>query len=104
MLLRVPSRPSADFLWPGVGDLLVSERVRTLWEREGFTGAVFSRAECDRAIVPAFGSTRPIVFEPRMWRGEDASLLPTTLYVIVTDRARRALEQVRATTLGTDSQ
>jgi hypothetical protein len=31
LLLRVPSRPTADFLWPGVGDLLASDRVRALW-------------------------------------------------------------------------
>ena len=159
LLLRVPSRPTADFLWPGVGDLVVSERVQTLWEREGFTGATFSRAEfervgrrpataalrprggepegvlrraapvadaselprygyitvtgtselppgvdassvcagCGRAVVPAFGSTRRIVFEPPMWRGEDAALLATTLHIVVTDRVRRALEGLGAT-------
>jgi len=159
VLVRVPSRPSADFLWPGVGDLLVSERVRSLWEHEAFTGAVFSRtefervgrraadaalrprggepegmlrravpvadtndlprywfitvtgtselppgvdassvcAECGRAVVPAFGSARRIVFEPRMWRGDDVALLATTLHVIVTDRVRRALEHMGAT-------
>jgi hypothetical protein len=48
LLLRVPSRPEADFLWPGVGDILVSERVRALWERDGVTGAVFSRVEYER--------------------------------------------------------
>ena len=159
ILLRVPSRPTADILWPGVGDLLASERVKALWERESFTGVVFSRAEfervgrrpataalrssggepedalrrippavdtvglprywyatvtgtselppgvdaasvcveCGRAVVPAFGSARRILFEPRMWRGEDASLLATTLHVIVTDRVRRALEELGAT-------
>jgi hypothetical protein len=133
--------------------------VRALWEREGFTGGVFSRAElervgrrpataalrssggepedvlrrippaedpgglprywyatvtgtselppgvdpasvcaeCGRAVVPAFGSARRILFESRMWRGQDASLLATTLHVIVTDRVRRALEQLGAT-------
>jgi hypothetical protein len=159
VLLRVPSRPTADLLWPGVGDLLASERVRALWEREGFTGIVFSRAEfervgrrpatatlrtrggepedvlrripaavhpgglprywyatvagtselppgvdatsvcaeCGRAVVPALGSSRRILFESRMWRGEDATLLATTRYVIVTDRVRLALEQLGAT-------
>jgi len=159
VLIRVPSRPSADFLWPGVGELLVSERVRLLFELEGFTGAVFSRAEfervgrraadaalrprggepegtlrravpvadtnglprywymtitgtselppgvetssvcaeCGRAVVPAFGSARRIMFESRMWRGEDVALLATTLHVIVTDRVRRALEDIDAT-------
>ena len=159
LLLRVPSRPTADFLWPGVGDLLASDRVRALWEHEGFTGAVFSRtdfervgrrspgaplrtrggepegamrsaaavadptglprywhvsvtgtselppgvdassvcAECGRAVVPAFGSSRRIVFEPRMWRGTDASVLATTLHVVVTDRVRAALERLSVT-------
>lgn len=158
LMLRVPSRPAADFLWPGVGDVLASERVREAWEREGFTGAVFSRVEieragrrfakatrrpsggepedalrrvpladtnglprywhltitgtselppgvdaastcpeCSRAVVPAHGSARQIVFEPRMWRGDDAARLATTLFVIVTDRVRLALETLDAT-------
>lgn len=48
LLLRVPSRPEADVLWPGMGDLLAVERVRAAWEHESFTGAVFSRVEFER--------------------------------------------------------
>jgi hypothetical protein len=48
LLLSVPSRPEADFLWPGAGDILVSERVKEAWEQRGFTGGVFSRVVLER--------------------------------------------------------
>jgi len=44
VLLKVPSRPKADFLWPPIA-VLVSERVRALCVDEGWTGVVFSRVE-----------------------------------------------------------
>jgi hypothetical protein len=53
--------------------------------------------ECARAVVPAFGGTRRIVFEPRMWRGADVTRLATTLYVVITDRVRAGLEHQGAT-------
>lgn len=49
-LMRIPSWPQADFLWPDgrLGTFLVSERVRELWERMDATGVVFSRVEVER--------------------------------------------------------
>lgn len=54
-------------------------------------------SECGRAVVPVSGSTRRIVFEPEMWRGEDVCRLATTAYVIVTDRIKQGLERVSGT-------
>lgn len=48
LLLRLASTPEADVLWPGVGHLLVSERVRVAFDAEGITGAVFARVAYDR--------------------------------------------------------
>ncbi|HEX6368951.1 MAG TPA: hypothetical protein VF006_08460 [Longimicrobium sp.] len=46
-VMRIPSWPEADFLWPDtrLGTFLVSERVLTLWKGMDVTGAVFSRVE-----------------------------------------------------------
>ena len=158
-LLRVPSRPETDFLWPEVGQFLVSERVRAGWVRSGLTGVTFSRVEyarvgqrssrsplaprggaepedmlrrippdkgeglqsyfavtvtgtsglppgvdaesicpeCDRARGSSNDPARRLVFTPGMWRGEDVTVLATTLYTIVTEKVRQTLEDVGAT-------
>lgn len=55
--------------------------------------------ECGRAMIPASGSSRRILFEPSMWRGADVCRLATTALVIVTERVKQGLEHLAATNI-----
>lgn len=156
--LDVPSRPRADFLWGSLGSVVVSQRVRKLFESERVGGLAFypvtlrkigkrearlpapmpSTGEPEDIIreVPLLKRTesvgpyyemlilsqsryppggepmsvcsgcgreaidndkRQIVMRPSMWRGDDIFFLATTLYIVITDRLKRLLQDLKVT-------
>ena len=156
--LDVPSRPRADFLWSSLGSVVISERIRTLFESELIRGIAFcpvtlrkigkrearlsppipSTGEPEDLIqeVPLLTRTGPIgpyyemvilsdsayppggepvsvcsgcgresidndkrqiVMRSSMWRGGDIFFLATTLHIIISDRLRRLLQELKVT-------
>ncbi len=42
--LDVPSRPRADFLWSSIGSVIISHRMKDLFEKHGVGGVAFAKA------------------------------------------------------------
>lgn len=155
-LVRLPSRPRADFLWGSLGSYIVSKRVKELFDRQGFSGCAFFPAVIEKIgrreahlppPLPSSGEPEDIMhsakdpptpeigeyFEmivckdslrvpeavPRtlcnacgfedwkppkrwlmddsLWTGSDIFFLAPTTMLIVTNRVKDALVEIRAT-------
>ena len=158
--LDIPSRPRADFIWGCLGSVIVSERIRQLFEslqiervsycpvtlrkvgkREaGLPAPIPSSGEpediirevsllkrtdsvgpyyeliiesesdyaptaeptsvcsgCGRETFPETDAR--LVMVDSMWKGAEVFFLASTLYILVTDRVRQALEDLKATNI-----
>ena len=156
--LDIPSRPRADFIWGCLGSVVISERVRRLFESLRLASVSYSPVTLRKvgkrearlpAPIPSTGEPEDIIHEvplltrtdtvgpyfelviqsesgnapgaePRsvcsgcgreifpdgdarfvmadsMWKGADIFFLTSTLYIVVTDRVRQALQDLRAT-------
>lgn len=156
--LDIPSRPRADFLWGSLGSVVISERVRQLFESLRLETVSYSPVTLRRvgkrearlpAPIPSTGEPEDMIKEvpllsrtdtvgpyfelviqsvsgyapgaqplhvcsgcgretfpddkarfvmvESMWKGADIFFLASTLYIVVTDRVRRALQDLRAT-------
>ena len=162
--MDIPSRPRADFIWGCLGSVVISERIRRLFESLGVGsvsyGPVTLRKVGKReahlpAPIPSTGEPEDIINEvplltrtdsvgryfelvvqsasgyapggeplsvcsgcgretfaqndarfvmvDSMWKGADIFFLAGTLYIIVTDRLRHALQDLRATNVQFES-
>jgi hypothetical protein len=156
--LDIPSRPRADFLWASLGSVLISERIRLLFDSLSIREVSYSpvtlrkvgKREARRPPpVPSTGEPEDMIQEvplrtrtdsigsyfelvihsesgyalgaaplsvcagcgrqtfpdtdarfvmvDSMWKATDVFFLASTLYIVVTDRVRLALEDARAT-------
>ena len=92
LLLRLASTPEVDVLWPGVGHILVSQRVRVALEAAGVTGAMFARIAYDRVGTRSASHELRPRGEPedvlkRIPERNDTSGLPTYWHVTVTQES-----------------
>jgi hypothetical protein len=156
--LDIPSRPRADFIWGCLGSVVISERVRQLFESLRLARVSYSPVTLRKvgkrearlpAPIPSTGEPEDIIYEvplltrtdtvgpyfelviqsesdyapgaqplsvcsgcgretfpdgnarfvmeDSMWKGADIFFLAGTLYMVVTDRVRQALENLRVT-------
>lgn len=162
--LDIPSRPRADFIWGCLGSVIISKRVRQLFESIGIASVAYSPVGLRRvgkrearltAPIPSTGEPEDIINEvpllartdsvgpyfelviqsesgyapgseplsvcsgcgretfpdsearlvmaESMWKGVDVFFLASTLYIVVTDRVRAALQNLRATNVRFES-
>jgi hypothetical protein len=157
--LDVPSRPQADFLWPGLGSFIVADRIRDLFveicpediaicpvtlrkigkrnaklpppmpstgepediinevpllenplttasyseililNESGFPPGGTPMSVCSGCKRPQIGEHREFRMTPEMWKGQAIFFLSTTLYVVVTDSLRKAIQRLRPTNI-----
>lgn len=156
--LDIPSRPRADFIWGCLGSVVISERVRRLFESLCLKSVSYCHVTLRKvgkrearlpAPIPSTGEPEDIIMEvpllsrsdtvgpyfelviqsvsgyavgvqplhvcpgcgretfqddkarfvmvESMWKGADIFFLASTLYIVVTDRVRRALQDLKAT-------
>lgn len=156
--LDIPSRPRADFIWGSLGSVVISERVRNLFESLDIAGISYCPVTLRKvgkreaqlpAPIPSTGEPEDLIDEvpllerpeslgpyfelvvesqsgyapgaeplsicpgccretfPKtdarvmmvdsMWKGADIFLLASTLYIVVTERVRKALQDINAT-------
>jgi hypothetical protein len=94
--LDVPSRPEQDFLWASLGSVVVSDRVKRLFEDRGFAGAAFWPAVPRRigrrrargpAPVPSTGEPEDLIDEVPLVR-EPSVVGPYHEMVVTGESAR----------------
>ncbi len=156
--LDIPSKPQSDFLWSHLGTIVVSLRIRQVFEALNIQDVAFSEVKFRKVganppklppPMPSTGepediigevplltrtdtinpyyelvilsksgyppggqplsictgcgretidhNTRQLVMLPSMWTGTDIFFMATTLYIVITERVKRRLTEVRAT-------
>ncbi len=68
--LRFPSRPRSDFLWSTLGSVIVSQRVKDLFESEGVSGVAFCPA-----VIEKVGSRESVGPIPMPESGEPEDVM-----------------------------
>jgi len=142
VFLDIKTKPKADFLWSALGSVLVSERIKVVFENQKVSGITFvpvimrkvgnknfkypfdiisdnityfemiintsskypPGAEihntCDSCGREEFDSSkRKIEMNSDMWNGEDVFFLNTTLWIIVTNKVKAIIEDLKATNI-----
>jgi len=76
--LDVPSRPRADFLWSSIGSLVVSHRIKDLFEKHAIVEASFAKVELRKIgkreatlppPIPASGEPEDLINEAPLYAG-----------------------------------
>lgn len=155
--LEIPSIPNSDFIWSGIGSVLVSERIREIFHKNDIHGVEFvpvimrkvgNNPHVLPAPIPSTGepedifdeieylenvdkvskyyemvvinrckrppgteilskcslckreeydsSKRVLTMKQNMWNGDEIFILPTSLWIIVTDKIKNLLEDINS--------